>query len=235
MILRANLHAHSQHSDGSFSVGDIVDEAIRGGLQAIAITDHFDTEKVKRCVTVESIDDYMEEIRSARSRAGGRIKVLAGVEIDTNPERCDLQSLPIRKLNELDLVLFEYVNDDWHGGSSIVELDPLLSHLNVPCGLCHTDIEKTFSGISPQDLADLLQSYGLFVEANTAMLYQRDGKQYYELAERHFRAFKGKVKVSVGTDAHRTLAEVSNVGKGYEFLERLQLLDDLVMLENLKG
>jgi histidinol phosphatase-like PHP family hydrolase len=233
MCLRANLHVHSQHSDGSFSVDDIVHEAIRGGLQAVAVTDHFETQKVRRCVTSESIDAYMEEIRAARSRVDGRIKVLAGVEIDTNPDRCDLHSLPIQKLNQLDLVLFEYVNDDWNGGSSIVELDPLLSRLNVPCGLVHTDIEKVFSGISPQDLANLLQSYDLFVEANTAMLYQRDGKQYFELAERQFRAFKGKVRVSIGTDAHRTLTEVSNIAKGYDFLERMQLLDDLVTCEKI--
>ncbi|MDD1747083.1 MAG: PHP domain-containing protein [Methanomassiliicoccales archaeon] len=229
MSIRANLHVHSQRSDGSFSIEDIVHEAIRGGLDAVAITDHFETQKVRRCVTSESIDDYLLEIREAQRKADGGIKVLAGVEVDTNPERCHLSSLPVEKLNQLDLVLFEYVNDDWNGGCSVFELDALLSQLSVPCGLVHTDLEKVFGGISPDDLANLLQSYGLFVEANTAVLYARNGVQYYELAERHFRAFKGKVRVSVGTDAHRTLAEVSNVGKGYQFLERLQLLDDQVL------
>jgi histidinol phosphatase-like PHP family hydrolase len=229
MSLRANLHVHSQRSDGSFSIGDIVDEAIRGGLDAVAITDHFETQKVKRCVTSESIDDYLQEIREAQRRADGRIRVLAGVEIDTNPERCPIRELPLEKLNQLDLVLFEYVNDEWNGGCSVLELDPLLSRLGVPCGLVHTDLEKVFGGISPEDLANLLQSYGLFVEANTAALYARSGRQYYEHAERHFRAFKGKVRVSVGTDAHRTLTEVSNVAMGYRFLERMHLLDDQVL------
>ena len=229
MSLRANLHVHSYRSDGSFSIDDIVKEAIRGGLEAIAITDHFETQKVKRCVTGESIDDYVEEIRTAQAAAGNRIRVLAGVEIDTNPERCAIDSLPVGKLDQLDLVLFEYVNDDWNGGCSIAELDSLLSQLSAPCGLVHTDLEHVFAGISPHDLADLLQSYGLFVEVNTAALYQRDGRQFYELAERHYRAFKGKVRVSVGTDAHRTLAEVSNVAKGYDFLGRLHLLDDLIV------
>jgi histidinol phosphatase-like PHP family hydrolase len=229
MCLRANLHVHSQRSDGSFSIGDIVAEAMRGGLHAIAVTDHFETQKVKRCVTSESIDDYLEEIRATRRRADGRIKVLAGVEIDTNPDRCQIDSLPVEKLNQLDLVLFEYVNDETNGGSSIAELDPLLSQLNVPCGLVHTDLERVFGGISPDDLANLLQSYNLFVEANTAVLYQRDGRQYYEHAERHFQAFKSKVRVSVGTDAHRTLTEVSNIAKGYDFLEKMHLLDDLVI------
>ena len=231
MCPRSNLHVHSLRSDGSFSIDDIVEEAIRGGLQAVAVTDHFETQKVKRCVTSESFDDYLEEIRAAELRHDGKVRVLAGVEIDTNQERCPMSSLPVDKLNRLDLVLFEYVNDDWHGGSSIFEMDRLLSKLAVPCGLCHTDLEKVFGGISPTDLANLLQSYNLFVEANTAVLYQRDGRQFYEHAERHFRAFKGKVKVSVGTDAHRTLTEVSNVGRGYDFLRRTELLDDLVIRE----
>jgi len=229
MPLRANLHVHSQRSDGSFSIDDIVDEAIRGGLNAVAITDHFETQKVRRCVTSESIDEYLREIGEARRRVDGRIRVLAGVEIDTNPERCPIPSLPVEKLNQLDLVLFEYVNDEYNGGCSVFELDPLLSRLSVPCGLVHTDLEKAFGGISPEDLANLLQSYGLFVEANTAALYARNGRQYYEHAERHFRAFKGKVRVSVGTDAHRTLTEVSNVAKGYRFLEEMHLLDDQVL------
>lgn len=229
MSLRANLHVHSLRSDGSHCIDDIVAAAVRGGLQAVAITDHFETQKVRRCVTSQDLDDYIGEIDRAQSRSSGDIKVLAGVEIDTNPARCDLPSLPIDKLNELDIVLFEYVNDDHNGGSSIVELDPVLSQIRVPCGLVHTDLERTFGGISPKDLANLLQSYNLFVEANTATLYCREGLHYYEHAERHFRAFKNKVRVSVGTDAHRTLTEVSNVGRGYEFLERLNLLDDLVV------
>jgi histidinol phosphatase-like PHP family hydrolase len=229
MPLRSNLHVHSLHSDGHFCIDDIVAEAQRGGLGAVAITDHFQTQKVRNCVTGAGLESYIQEIRAAERRSGKGIRVLAGVEVDTNPERCDLANLPLHALNSLDLVLFEYVNDPSHGGSSMVELDPIISQIEVPCGLVHTDLERAFSGISPRDLANLLQSYDLFVEANTASLYQRDGKQFFEHAERHFQAFKGKVKVSVGTDAHRTLAEVSNVKRGYDFLERMGLLDDLVL------
>ncbi|MCU0862131.1 MAG: PHP domain-containing protein, partial [Methanomassiliicoccales archaeon] len=137
MPLRSNLHVHSLHSDGSFSIDDIVKEAKRGGLDAVAITDHFQTEKVRRCVPAEGLLDYIAEIREAQRRHDG-IRVLAGVEIDTNPDRCDLGSLPVDDLNALDLVLFEYVNDERHGGSSVVELDPVLTSLDVPCGLVHT-------------------------------------------------------------------------------------------------
>jgi hypothetical protein len=41
---------------------------------------------------------------------------------------------------------------------------------------------------------------------------------YYEGSREHFSAFKDKVKVSVGTDVHRNIAEVANVRRGYEFV-----------------
>lgn len=224
-----NLHNHTQYSDGWHTPEEVVQRAWQGGLRQVAITDHLMTDKVPKPLTLDGFERYHRNLLALKEMYAGRMQVLAGVEIDSNPERCDLEGLPFDLINRLDLVLFEYVNDDWNGGSRIFELDRLLSKLVVPCGLCHTDLEKVFGGISPSDLANLLQSYNLFVEANTAVLYQRDGRQFYEHAERHFRAFKGKVKVSVGTDAHRTLTEVSNVDRGYDFLKRTELLDDLLV------
>jgi histidinol phosphatase-like PHP family hydrolase len=223
-----NLHAHSDHSDGSFSVHEIVSQAAKGGLTHIAITDHFETDKVRKCLTEREFPDYLRLIRSFDRKHDGGLRVLAGVEIDTNPERCALDELPIDLLNQLDLVLFEYVNDSDMGGSTLRELDRLLTKIKVPCGLVHTDIEKVFCGISPEEVAELLESYGLFAEVNTASLYQRDGVPYYEAAERHFCAFRGKVRVSIGTDVHRTLTEVTNVKKGHDFVRRLGLTEDLL-------
>ena len=224
-----NLHNHSDYSDGFHSVPEIVEKATKGDLTHLAITDHFETAKVRRCLREEQLPEYIRSIKRLDDRSDGGMRVLAGVEIDTNPERCDLDRLPIDLLNQLDLVLFEYVNDENMGGCTLTALDPLLSRIDVPCGLVHTDIERVFSGISPKEVADLFVSYGLFAEVNTAHLYQVDGIPYYERAERVFRKFKGRVKISVGTDMHRNLNEVTNIGKGYDFLRRLDLLDDLLL------
>ena len=87
------------------------------------------------------LDDYIREIGSLNERYDGSLRVLAGVEIDTNPERCALQEFPIDRLNRLDLVLFEFVNDEWNGGSSLAEIAPLIDRIKVPCGLVHTDFK----------------------------------------------------------------------------------------------
>jgi histidinol phosphatase-like PHP family hydrolase len=226
-----NLHNHSSYSDGDFSPEQIAAEAAQGALTHVAITDHFETAKVRRCLTSEQLEGYIKEIRSLNGKYDGSLRVLAGVEIDTNPERCVLEELPIDLLNRLDLVLFEFVNDEWNGGSSFEEIIPLIDRIKSPCGLVHTDFEKVFQGISPQEVADMLASHDLFAEINTGSIYKRQGIPYYEHAERHYRAFHDKVKVGVGTDSHRTLGEVSNVGRGYEFIDRMGLTGDLLKIK----
>jgi len=121
------------------------------------------------------------------------------------------------------------VNDWSAGGSALNELDSLISRLDVPVGLAHTDISMAFCGIAPEEVADLLRSYDLFVEVNTAAFYARNGAPYYEGSREHFAAFRNKVRVSIGTDVHRTLAEVSNVRRGYDFIRASGLEDALLM------
>ncbi len=220
-----NVHNHTRYSDGDFTPGEIVDAAVGAHLDYIAITDHFETSKV-HSLSSSDLESYIAEIHRLDHENGG-IKVLAGVEIDTCPERCDLSSLPIDRMNELDLVLFEYVGESF--GSSLEDLRDLISKLKVPCGLAHNDIDKNYSrSYGPGELADILASFPLFVEVNTAWPYRRDGVPFYELAERFYRAFKDKVRVSVGTDMHHDLNEIGNLDAPYAFLGRNGLLGDLM-------
>jgi histidinol phosphatase-like PHP family hydrolase len=222
-----NLHAHTTFSDGQFSPENIVEKAVEDSLTHIAITDHFETSKVASLKTSD-FDRYLSTIRNLGGKYDGTIEVLAGVEIDANPDRCDLRNLPFDLLNELDLVLFEYVNDQWRGGASLEELDGVLSKISVPCGLAHCDIKLSFPGKGPTELADLLSSSGLFVELNTACPYRRGGMTFYEQAEDVIRHFGGRVRLSIGTDVHRQLSEVSNVQSVHSFVKRLDLMDSLL-------
>jgi histidinol phosphatase-like PHP family hydrolase len=222
-----NLHAHTTFSDGSFPPESIVERAAKDGLTHIAITDHFETTKVASLRTSD-FDKYLLAIKGLRKKYEGTIEVLAGVEIDANPDRCDLESLPFDMLNKLDLVLFEYVNDRANDGGGIEDLDRALSKVSVPRGLAHSDIKTSFADMEAGEIADLLSSRSLFVELNTALPYRRDGITFYERAEDVFQEFKGKVKLSIGTDIHRRLPEVSNVQSAYRFVRRLSLNDDLL-------
>jgi 3',5'-nucleoside bisphosphate phosphatase len=62
---RADLHVHTTHSDGSYTPAQVVELARRSGLSAVAITDH----------------DTTAACGVAERAAGGRLDVIAGVEI----------------------------------------------------------------------------------------------------------------------------------------------------------
>ncbi len=228
MTPRPNLHTHTLHSDGDFTVEEVVRAAACAGLTHVAITDHFETSKVAHPLRRASLERYIEEVRAVGRAYEGRVNVLAGVEIDTNPERCVLSELPSALLNRLDLVLFEYVEDPLQGGVPLSELRPLCEALTVPFGLCHWDMDRIFRGRRPEWLADRLSALGAFVEVPTSQHYARDGRFLYEHSERFYRAFAGKVRVSIGTDMHHALEEVGNIGRGLEFLRANGLCGQLL-------
>lgn len=220
-----NLHTHTTFSDGDFTPEQIILTAEANHLTHIGISDHLMTSKCNSLLEQE-LENYIDIVRELQNDYP-RVEVLVGVEVDTNPKRCDLSKLPIDLLNQLDYVLFEYVEMD--DGTSLDDLGPLLSKLDVPCGLAHNDIEKNFGPWPPDSVANHISSFGVFVEINTAWPYKRDGVMYWEKAERYYQEFHGKVLVSVGTDVHHSLAEVYNLDKAYRFLRRTNLLGDLVV------
>ncbi len=220
-----NLHTHTRFSDGDFTAEQIVITAAEHHLTHIGITDHLMTDKC-RSMSAGDLERYIEVLREL-GRRHRTIEVLAGAEIDTRPDHCDLEALPLEQLNRLDYVLFEFVQTA--EGTSLENLEPLLRQIEVPCGLAHNDLEKNFGPWSPEAVADYLATFEVFVEVNTAWPYKRDGLMFWERAERYYREFPGKVMVSVGTDVHHKLEEVYNLDRAYRFLNRTGLMDDLVV------
>ena len=225
-----NLHTHTLYSDGSFLPEDVVRRAFEGGLTHIAITDHFETDKVPTPLKRDQFERYLDDLNALKELYKGRIEVLAGVEIDTNPGRCELESLPIDLLNKLDVVLFEYASDAMNGGRQLEGLEDFRKQLTRPiCGLCHWDMDRIFPYRDPNELANTLNVMDLFVEISTSQYYTREGLPFFLHAERFFRSFKGKVKVSIGTDMHRRIDEVVNLKTGQDFIRWIGLERDVVI------
>ncbi|MEI6795481.1 MAG: PHP domain-containing protein [Methanomassiliicoccales archaeon] len=224
-----NLHTHTRYSDGDHLPDDVVRSAYSAGLRAVGISDHFMTSKVPSPLTKEEFPRYLRHLRSLGAMYEGKMRVLAGVEIDANRQRGRLDELPFEMLDQLDFVLFEYAEDPSQNGISLRELGAIRRKISAPCGLCHWDMDRIFQDAAPEALAETLHALDLFVEVSTSDYYTREGLHFYELGERFFHAFRGQVKVSIGTDSHRRLSEVGNIGRGVEFVERLGLLDQLVI------
>lgn len=68
--MAADLHLHTTASDGTLSPAETVEAAIRAGLTGIAITDH------------DTVAGVAEAVRSAQ----GRLRVVPGVEINTDAQ-----------------------------------------------------------------------------------------------------------------------------------------------------
>lgn len=66
---RVDLHCHTTRSDGTFTPTELVEEAARRGLAAIAVTDH------------DAVDGIDEALQTARRT---RVHVVPGVEISTD-------------------------------------------------------------------------------------------------------------------------------------------------------
>ena len=63
-----DLHLHTNHSDGTWSVEELIEHAVKLKMRYIAITDH----------------DTVSGISPAMQAAAGRLEIIPGVEINTN-------------------------------------------------------------------------------------------------------------------------------------------------------
>ena len=75
--VRLDLHLHSSASDGSLPPADLVETAVSGGLDAIAVTDH----------------DTVAGVGAALAAAVGRIRVIPAIEISSQCGGAELHML----------------------------------------------------------------------------------------------------------------------------------------------
>jgi DNA polymerase (family 10) len=80
--IRGDLHMHTSETDGRDTIREMAEAALARGLAYIAITDHS-----KNLAMTNGMDDararaHVKRIREVDAEMGGRIRVLAGVEVD---------------------------------------------------------------------------------------------------------------------------------------------------------
>lgn len=74
---RADLHTHTTFSDGTHTPADLAERAAKAGLRAVAVTDH----------------DTTAGVGPVRAAAGGRLEVIAGVEVTAEFRGAELHLL----------------------------------------------------------------------------------------------------------------------------------------------
>jgi len=99
----AELHTHSNWSDGKLTIEEMAGEAIRRGLKILAITDHSTGLGITGGLSVEKIPQQRREIEAVQSKVGNKLLLLQGseVEIMANGEL----AFPDEALSQFDLVI----------------------------------------------------------------------------------------------------------------------------------
>lgn len=100
--IKGDLHVHSNWSDGSHSLDELIDEAKKRGYEYIAITDHSKGLGVAKGLDAEKLLEEKKEIDAINKRLKG-FKLIAGIEVDI---RSDGQlDLPDDVLKKMDIVV----------------------------------------------------------------------------------------------------------------------------------
>ncbi|GAB6147203.1 histidinol-phosphatase HisJ [Desulfocicer niacini] len=82
----SDYHMHSLFSDGSASIDEMAQNAIKKGLSQITITDHMPLPHATRyAMAYDRLELYRQTIRTAQLRFGSRLKINMGIEMEFIP------------------------------------------------------------------------------------------------------------------------------------------------------
>ena len=79
--IKAELHAHTDASDGEMSIVELAEQAKARGFHTIAVTDHSKSQPIAGGLRPDRLLEHIEHIHAARARVKG-ITILAGSEVD---------------------------------------------------------------------------------------------------------------------------------------------------------
>lgn len=184
-----DLHNHTVYSyDGSNTPEEVIENAIRYGIDAVGITDH----QFSIC---ENLPYYFAHLQWCKQRYRDKIHVLCGLEIGTRPKPSDL--LAAAAMN-FDYVLFESL--DHSRGMDLFEFFEWRRLFDCKAGLAHTDI-FALSQRYGVDLLQRMKQENLFWELNTSGNYN----YYYDFLtnpKKRQQVSQSGIEVSIGSDTH---------------------------------
>lgn len=97
--IKAELHAHTTASDGMLSIVELAEHAKARGFHTIAVTDHSKSSFQANGLSIERLEQHIENIRAASSKIKG-ITILAGSEVDILADgSLDYDDALLRKLD----------------------------------------------------------------------------------------------------------------------------------------
>ena len=234
---RVNYHNHTVFSDGSFLPGVIVEAAVRGGMDAVGITDHCFSGGKLGPDNPAQVEKYIGAVEDVRDRYDGRIRVAVGMEVVFGSNMAD-RGIPRDICSRLDFILFEYVG--LYKGFGLDELVSIRKQFDCRVGLAHTDIDIAFESLEREKLADILEEANIFIELcpslrNMRVMIDPDDRRKIHTAPPYrcsldfYRLLKGRgVGLTIGTDTHEDISDVCNIGDAVDFIDQMGLWENVL-------
>ncbi len=209
--LRADLQMHTTYSDGKATLAEMVAATSAMGYEYVAVTDHSKglriargMDEAKLAVEADDVRRVNEELR----RSGQRLRVLHSIEMNLSPEGDG--DMDLEALAGLDLVLAAFhsklrVTEDQTERYLAGLRNPTVNTLAHPRGRrygvrlgLHADWRRVFEAAVELDKALEIDAFPDRQDLNVELL-----KLARDL----------DVRISIGTDAHRT-SELSHMEYG---------------------
>jgi len=202
--VRGDLQMHSTWSDGTNTIDELAQAALARGLSYILLTDHSQSLGIAGGLSTEDLRRQRAEIDAVNERLGGKLRVLAGVEVEIKSDGS--LDYPDEVLAELDLVVASLHTGLRSGRAKTTER--MLAAIRNP----HVDIIAHPTGrlIGQREGADLdIEAIFQAAAATGTALEINADTHRLDLSDVHARrAVELGVKLTLGSDAH----EASHVG-----------------------
>ena len=224
-----SYHMHTNYSDASASVRDMVKAAEDHGVTEIAISDHFailpdGTTDLWWSITPERLPEYVADVQAANAETD--ITVRLGIEIDYFPETCE-QILAILEPYPFDVIIGSVHYDaqfpidadikHWDGLDQDTINEIFRNYWGwiarlAGCGLFdfigHLDLVKKFGHTASVDLSeaigaalDAIQQADIPIELNTAG-WHKPCAECYPAEDLLTECFRRGIRVLISDDAH---------------------------------
>ena len=190
MIIKSNLHTHTQFCDGKASAESIVEEAIRLGFHTIGFSSHSYTDfDPAFCMSKENTIKYIAEIGRLKKEYYGKIDILLGCEVDY--------------FSNIDLSAYEYIIGSLHyvqkdgliinidgpvdRNGNLCDIPPMIDDVNTYFGgdfyECCKNYYELLAGVVKKTHADVIGHFDIITKFNTQYgLWDEDDRRYTDLA-----------------------------------------------------
>ncbi len=221
---RADLHTHTQWSDGTLSIRDLVAAAWKRGLRVLAITDHSQAQRVANGLSPQRWLAQHQEVQRVRDEWQGRMLILHGAEVDILPDGS--LDFPDELLEQMDLVVASpHMNLKQDAEAATARMVRAASHPLVDIvGHPRGKMWPRRAGL-PLDVDALIRA----ALANDTALEVNSNPYRLDLGEEDLRrAAQAGALVSINTDAHH-VSDFAHHVFGVALARRAWLSPELVV------